>query len=53
MMSNSSTFANHSTERDNVLLVNNKDHCKFGQYESQRLSIFEQYGLKSVKDKIE
>ena len=41
-----------STERDDVLLVTNKDHCKFRQYELQRLSIFEQYGLKSVKDNL-
>ena len=39
-----------STERDDVLLVTNKDNCK--QYELQRLSIFEQYCLKSVKDNL-
>ena len=42
-----------STERDDVLLVTNKDHCKFRQYELKRLSIFEQYSLKSVKDNLD
>ena len=40
-------------ERDDVLLVSNKDQFKFRQYELQKLSIFEQYGLKSVKDNLD